>query len=183
MSRARHDHEGHDAFAVLRALAAAGVPFVVVGGAAFGLLHPRILAHDGLADVDIVVPDTDAVRAVLRVLLPRGAEARVWGERVDVDVSADDLERALRGRYYVRLTGGPLPLPLDVTYEDAPFDVDDVIARAVVVDGVPVCPLRELWRGKRRKDPAAAAAFAARHGLVVPDDAVPGDRPPDDDGV
>jgi len=155
-----------EAFGVLRTLAAAGVSFVVVGGAAFALLHPRILAQEGLADVDIVVSGTDAVRAVLQLLMPRGAEARVWGDVVAADVDDD----TLHGRFYVRVTGGPLPLPLDVTFEDAPFDVDAILARAVVVDGIPVCPELELWRGKRRKDAVAAAAFAARHGLVIPGD-------------
>lgn len=172
MSRADADAT----FAVLRELSAAGVPFVVVGSAGVGLLHPQIFATHVLADVDIVVRDLDAVRAVLRRLMPRGAEARVWGDIVTVDV-ADDV---LRGRFYVRLTGGPLPLPLDVTFEDPPFDVDDVLARAVIVDGVPVCPEIELWRGKRRKDPVAAAAFAARHGLAIPDDGIPDDVIPDD---
>lgn len=148
--------------ALLRDLATDGLAFVVVGSAAFVLHEPAVARCYVLPDVDVVVADLGALRAMVAALSTRGFALTCWGE----PLSTSFHDTVVVGRFYVR--GERDGVVIDVTFEDAPFDVEDVLRRVVIVAGIPVCPLPELWRGTRRKSEAAAVAFARAFGLTMP---------------
>lgn len=116
---------------MLRALAASGVRFAVFGGAGL-MLHTR--------DFTRVLPDSDIILAsgevptFVRWALPRG-EVTVWGEPWHDAI-------VYVGKLYVRarIDG----LLLDAVFEDHEYDLDALVRRAVVIDGIPVCPEQEL---------------------------------------
>lgn len=148
--------------ALLRELAADHIAFVVVGSAGFVLHEPAVARRYVLPDVDVVVADLVALRAMVAALTTRGFALTCWGEPLSTSFE----DTVVVGRFYVR--GKRDGVVIDVTFEDAPFDVEDVLRRVVVKGGIPVCPLPELWRGTRRKSEAGAVTFARAFGLTMP---------------
>lgn len=124
MSNERH-------FALLRSLAAAGVRFVAFGGAGLAL-HTGDRSRE-LPDSDVLLAPGEVLKFV-RWALPRG-EVTVWGEPWREDL-------ALTGKLYVRarLDG----LLLDAVFEEHEYDVERLVRDAVWIDGIPVCPEKEL---------------------------------------
>jgi hypothetical protein len=153
------DNERH--FALLRSLAEAGVGFVTIGSAGLLLAHPRLRAAYALTDCDVLLAD-GALRGFVAWAEGRGGTVTCWGEPWD----ARWTERSLAGRWYVRAVCEALVV--DATFEEADFDVGALLREARWIDGVPVCPERELWAGKLRKDADGARRFAAEYGLTIP---------------
>lgn len=116
---------------MLQSLAASPVCFAVFGGAGLMLIT---------GDRSRELPDSDVILAPGEVhnfvnwALPRG-EVTVWGEKWH-----DEL--VFVGKLYVRakIDG----LMLDAVFEDHEYDFEDLVRRAVWIDGIPVCPEKEL---------------------------------------
>ena len=140
-----NDHARH--FEVLRSLAGHGVRFVTVGSAGLVLAYEE---HGyALGDVDVLLPRGE-LGALVAWAQGRGGVVTVWGEpwTPQLDVT---------GKHYVRARFGELQL--DASFEDPDFDIDALVRDARWLDGIPVCPERELWAGKFRKDPEGARTF------------------------
>lgn len=142
-------------FALLRSLAAARVPFVTIGSAGLLLAHPRLRGAYALSDCDVLLGEGE-LPAFVRWAQSRGAEVTSWGEPWDWRWTV----RELAGRFYVRARCEGLVM--DATYEEARFDVAALLREARWIDGIPVCPERELWAGRLRKQAEALPEIDAR---------------------
>jgi hypothetical protein len=146
----------------LRALARAGLGFVVIGSAGVALLHPERFARAQVTDVDLLVRPEDLERWA-RTLENMGASVTSWGEPFE----RARREQNLRGRFYIRGTfcSG---LQLDLTYESSTLEVEQLLPNARWVDEIPVCPVEDLWFSKALRDPERALRFAREHGVEIP---------------
>lgn len=122
---------------MLRSLAASNVRFAVFGGAGL-MLHTQDRSR-ALPDSDVILAPGE-VHTFVNWALPRG-EVTVWGEPWHDDI-------VFAGKLYVRAK--PDGLTLDAVFEDHEYDFEDLVRRAVIIDGLPVCPLRELQAMRAR---------------------------------
>ncbi|MDG1481294.1 MAG: hypothetical protein P8R54_17000 [Myxococcota bacterium] len=145
---------------------AAEVPCVLIGTAALRRLHPIALASYTRArtDCDYLLRPA-ALLPFVGVVQSMGFSVSAWGEPWQPRWRLEDVT----GRFYVRAVRGPLTL--DATFECPLIDVDAAHAQARWIDGVPIAPEPMLWRLKWIKDAAACEAFAAAHGLTIPEEA------------
>ncbi len=114
-------------FGLLRALASAGVRFVVYGGAGLAL-HTGDRART-LPDSDVLLAPGE-VGAFIAWATARG-EVTVWGEPWHPALP-------LAGKLYVRarIDG----LVLDAVFEEPEYDAARLVREAVWISGIPVCP-------------------------------------------
>jgi len=145
---------------LLHSLAKSDVRFAVYGSAGLLLRHPD-LAHE-LSDADVLLaPGFENVQRFVCWVQSRSGHVTCWSEPWSDAWTATEL----KGKFYLRARVGALQL--DATFEDEDFDLATLVARAEPFDGVPVCPERELWAMKVRKNADAARAFATLHQLTV----------------
>ncbi len=158
-----------DPFDLLRALAALGVPFALYGTSGLALLHPHVrrALPDAERDLDIVlVPGIEHLRAVVRFAEAHSAAVTCWGTPFDHSWT----EREIAGKYYVRavFSGPKWETQLDVTFECDWLDSREAIARATVIEGVPVLCEEDLWFSKLTKNAEGGQTLAARLALTIP---------------
>ena len=116
---------------MLKSLAASNVRFAVFGGAGLALItgdHSR-----ALPDSDVILAPGE-VKNFVCWALPKG-EVTVWGEKWHDEI-------VFVGKLYVRAVIDGLLL--DAVFEDHEYDYEDLVRRAVIIDGIPVCPEKEL---------------------------------------
>ena len=147
--------------ALLSALVGAGVRLLVFGGQGLRLRFPEALADYRRPDLDLLLGPGE-LRRFVAIAQAQGWQVESWG----APWQAGWDEAALQGRWYVRAVQDGLQV--DATFECPFFSVEAALQRAVWCDGVPVCPLEELWGVKLIKDAAKARAFAAAWGLSIP---------------
>lgn len=124
--------------AALRALRAAGVPYVVIGGLALHLRYGPLLDLP-IRDCDLLLPSrTNGPDACAATLHARGWRVRSWQDDVYPPLDPG----LLTGRFYLRATRGNGII--DATYEYDAVTWTEVSAAAESHDGIPVAAPRHL---------------------------------------
>lgn len=155
-----------EATAEALAAIAAAVPCVLIGTAALRRLHPIALADYTRAETDCdYLLRPQALLPFVGVVQAMGFSVTAWGEPWQARWRLEDVT----GRFYVRAVRSPLTI--DATFECPFIDVEDAHRDATWHDGIPLAPETLIWRLKWIKDAEKCAAFAAEHGLTIPDDA------------
>jgi cytokinin dehydrogenase len=151
----------------LRALVACGVPFATLGSAGLAALFPRLDEAYPLPDCDVLLPasPSEALRFAAWAS-GQGWAVSCWGEPWSPGWTPADLA----GKRYLRASRDGLQL--DATFDAPALDAAACIEGAIWVDGVPVCPLEDLWFSKFEKGYVAGRRFADAYGLQIPAGAI-----------
>lgn len=129
--------------ATLRALHAAGLPFVVIGTYALRAYYPAALADYALPDCDLVIAP-DHLNPAIACLLPLGWALSIWDVPVLGPLHAAEAE----GKFYLRARKGADTL--DLTYECV-LPWPEMQAQRQVWQGIPWADLAHIKALKRIK--------------------------------